>query len=103
MSHSEIINFIRSKHRERCFAMDQRKRLNLALGSFLRLMLGWRKDLPEAERKYIATEAARMIDQGDGPWAEVIVANAKGTPHFEELENDAKREMAKLAVQLPVW
>src|SRR5258706_1935338 len=100
---SEIIDLMRAKHRERCFAMEQRKRLNLALGSFLRLVLGWRKDLPEAERKAIAAEAARMIGEGAGPWAEVIAANAKGTAHFEKLENDSKREMAKLAVQLPVW
>src|SRR5258706_15708296 len=97
---SEIIDLMRAKHRERCFAMEQRKRLNLALGSFLRLVLGWRKDLPEAERKAIAAEAARMIDEGDGSWAEGIAANAKGTGRVEKLENDSKRERANLAVWL---
>lgn len=103
MSHSEIIAMIQVKHRERCFAMEQRKRLDLALGSFLRLMMGWRKDLPEDERKAIATEVARMMDESDGPWSHVIIASRLGTAPFEECENDAKKEMARLAKQLPVW
>jgi hypothetical protein len=103
MSHSEIIDLIRAKHRERCFAMDQRKRLDLALGAFLRLMMGWRKDLPEAERKAIAAEVSGMMDDGGGPWAEVIAASRIGSAPFEKIEGDAKKEMARLAKQLPAW
>ena len=100
---SNSIDLIRAKHRERSFAMDQRKRLDLALGAFLRLMMGWRKDLPEAERKAIAAEAARAMDEGDGPWAEVIAASRIGSAPFENIEDAAKKEMARLAKELPVW
>jgi hypothetical protein len=37
--------------------MDQRKRADLALGSFLRSALGWSRALPEAERKRINSQA----------------------------------------------
>lgn len=103
MSHSEVIDLIRGHHRERCFAMSQRKRLDLALGSFLRLMLGWRKDLPEAERKVIAADAARMMDECSGPWADTIAATVQARQPFEAIEANARKEMGKLAKQLPVW
>jgi hypothetical protein len=102
--HEETIDAIRSAHRERCFAMEQRKRSDLALGSFLRLMLGWRKDLPEAERKRIAAEAAKLI-KGDKlcKWSGAIAASIEARAPFEKIEKDCVKEMSMLAATLPVW
>lgn len=99
----EIIDAITALHRKRNFMMEQRKRANLALGSLLRLMLGWHKDLPEAERKRIAKQAADYIKSGDGPFADVIAASDKARAPFEKIEGEALRDMVKLAKQLPVW
>lgn len=98
-----IVDLIRVQHRERRFAMEQRKRLDLALGAFLRLMMGWRRDLPKDDRDAIADQVARMMDDGDGPWSEVIAASRLGSAPFEKIEGDAKKKMARLAKQLPVW
>lgn len=97
------LDVIAMHHRERCFAMEQRKRLDLALGSFLRLRLGWRKDLPEQERKAIATQASKLMDCPEGPLADLIEASKQAAEPFRIVEADAKKTMAKLAKQLPVW
>ena len=65
------IDQVRYWHRQRCFAMEQRKRIDLALGSFLRMMLGWSLNLPDAERKKIAQQAAD-IAFGFGPTGAVV-------------------------------
>ena len=44
---------IRYWHRQRNFAMAQRKRANLSLGSLLRTALGWSLAIPVAERNRI--------------------------------------------------
>src|SRR5882724_3201852 len=59
-----IINVIRSIHLERMFMMDQRKRGELALGSYLRRQEGWSKDKSESERKAIATRVAALMANG---------------------------------------
>lgn len=98
-----IIDQIRAHHRKRCFMMEQRKRSNLALGSFLRMALGWRKDLPEDERERIAAEAAGYIKTGEGPFADVIAANELAREPFERIERECLRQMEKLAKSLPCW
>jgi hypothetical protein len=45
--------------------MDQRKRADLALGSFLRSALGWSRALPDAERKRINSQAQSLIHIGE--------------------------------------
>lgn len=47
------------------YAMEQRKRAHLALGSFLRSQLGWTLKKPKAERDAIAERAARLIGTGE--------------------------------------
>ena len=64
MQPDPIIAQIREYHRVRCFAMEQRKRLDLALGSLLRLVLGWSLALPEAERSRIRARALALIKLG---------------------------------------
>lgn len=99
----DIIDAIRAAHRERCFAMEQRKRTDLSLGAFLRLVLGWRKDLPEAERKTIAAQAAAIMDGADSDWGEIVTASDAARKPFEAVEKRSVKQMEKLAKQLPVW
>ena len=73
----EIIDRIRGHHRERNFMMEQRKRMNLALGAFMRMALGWRKDLPEDDRKAIASRAAVLVDIADAIHASERSLDAK--------------------------
>ena len=117
-----IIDQIREYHRVRCFAMEQRKRLNLALGSLLRLVLGWSLALPEAERARIRARALALIKLGaeeakalkkktpfetDEPdylkWRDTILSSIGAREPFKDLEKDAAKEMERLALQLPVW
>lgn len=116
------IALIRHWHRHRVFAMEQRKRQDLALGSFLRPPLGWSKSLPEAERKRIATQAAALIDLGEqerkaaakgealkidepayAEWRTIIAASIAGREPFDIVEKTATKEMERLARTLPVW
>ena len=60
-----IIDQIREYHRVRCYAMEQRKRANLALGSLLRLVLGWSLALPEADRTRIKAQSQSLIKLGE--------------------------------------
>lgn len=101
----DTITLIRASHRERCFVMEQRKRMHLSLAAFLRLYLGWRKDLHEAERKRIAKEALKMADgvEPGHPLHDFIAAALLAMEPFEELERRATKAMEKAAKSLPVW
>lgn len=100
----EIIDQIRAAHREHCFMMEQRKRSDLALGSFLRMMLGWSKDLPKDESDKIKADAARMIKTGEaGEWSPVVSAARQAAKPFEAVEKAALKRMKSLAESLPVW
>lgn len=99
-----VFDLIIDLHRQRCFAMEQRKRSDLALGAFLRTMLGWRKDLPEAERKAIATRAAALVKDPTGSeWQTVIAASVAARGPFETVEKAALKEMEAISKSLPVW
>lgn len=102
----EIIAAITAAHRTRKHFMDLRKIVDQKLGALLRLQFGWRKSLPEAERKAIAKYVADLID-GDpkewGEWAETIAASHEIRDPLEKIERGRIREMERLAKQLPVW
>ncbi len=117
-----IIAEIREWHRVRCYAMEQRKRATLSLGSFLRLVLGWSLALPEAERSRIKAQAQSLIGLGedeakalkrdkpfatDEPdylkWRGAILASLQARGPFVEIEKGAVKEMERLAHELPVW
>lgn len=115
---ASIVEAIRGSHRRRCFAMEQRKRADLALGSFLRSALGWSRSLPDAERKAINDRAQDLIELGekeakgkpvdlDEPawieWRDVIAAAIMARAPFDAIERDATKRMEKLARALPVW
>jgi len=115
---SETIDGIKHWHRQRIFAMRQRIRADLALGAFLRTVLGWRKDAPEKDRDAAAKIAADLIKNGqrevagkafdpDMPgyaeWRLVITASTSARKPFADVEARAAKEMEKLAKMLPVW
>lgn len=56
---------IRSHHRRRRFAMEQRKAMDNALGAFLRTQLGWSRDLPKAESDTIKKRVQELIAIGE--------------------------------------
>lgn len=97
------IDMIRAWHRKRCYAMEQRKRMDLALGSFLRMALGWSRNLPDDERKRISEEASALMDEPSGEFEAVIRAAGLAREPFESIEKDALKNMEKLARQLPAW
>jgi hypothetical protein len=109
---------IRAWHRQRVFAMEQRKRADLALGAFLRTSLGWSRALPKAEAEKIRKRAANLIllgekvfkgketAIGDTDFAQfgvVIMAAIQGRSHWDAIESSATKEMERLAKSLPVW
>jgi hypothetical protein len=113
-----LISEIRGWHRQRVFAMEQRKRADLALGSFLRTALGWSRALPDADRKRINSQAQDLISLGEAEakgksdgvdepayieWRAVILAAIASRAPFDAIEKQAKTEMANLAKQLPVY
>lgn len=113
----DLIDDIRVNHRERCYAMEQRKRADLSLGSFLKVALGWSKSLPDAERKAIATRAAEMVKVGEDivkgkdvekpddflPLEDIIVSSVMSRAPFDTIEARATKAMKSMAEELPVW
>ena len=108
---AQTVETIRFLHRQRKFAMGQRKRADLALGSFLRLMLGWRADLPAAEAAEIRRVAAAWA-QGEqtaehaqlfDALAPVIEASHAARAPYDAIERDVTKRMEKLAKSLAVW
>lgn len=99
----EIIDAITGLHRERNFAMDQRKAIDQSLESFVKRALGWSKGLPEAERKRIAKEAASQIKTGEGAFALIIGPSKLTRAPWEKIERACIKQMERLAKQLPVW
>lgn len=116
LSHS--IAEIRYWHRQRVYAMEQRKRADLSLAAFLRTALGWSKAMPDDERRRINAQALALISMGekevkgrgadiDEPayleWRNVILASLAARAPFDTIEKRAEKEMRALAESLPVW
>lgn len=99
----EIIKQIRVLHKEHCFMVKQRIKLENGLGAFVRTKLGWKAELPEIERKRIEKAAAKAIAENDKRWVELIEGTKAAVKATAPLENSLRRRMEKLAVQLPVW
>jgi hypothetical protein len=109
---------IRSHHRGRKFAMDQRKRVDQAIGAFLRTQFGWSKELPQKERDSIADRAAVLLKIGeaevkqkptaatDEAYAEyrgIIAASLASRAPWQIAEKAHAKEMERLVRSLPVW
>lgn len=114
---SATIAEIRTLHRQRMFAQDQRKRADLALGALLRLHLGWQRDLPKADGERIRKRAADLMRLGeqdlkdkpvpDDPdyieLREVILMALTAKLPFATLEKNLSARLEALARGLPVW
>lgn len=122
-----VIAEIRYHHRTRCFAMEQRKRADLALGSFLRTQLGWSRNADDDTNDFARKRAAEMVAIGEKvvresakntekrkhieaadaldylQWEPAIVAGIKSRAHFDLIEAQSEKAMAKLAKELPVY
>lgn len=121
-----LLRAIRGRHRNRVFAMETRKAIDLRVSSFVRRELGWSRRLSDAERKAIATESDRLIttcehtvkqaikakmNLQDHPWQEdvghllalIICPTVVARAPFDRIEARATKEMEALAEQLPVW
>lgn len=103
MTQSEIIEKIVGAHRQRNFAMDQRKAMDAALGALIRTALGWSLAKPADERKEIEERAAEIIKNEEGEFAGLIIASREGKKPFVQIEKDQTRLMSELAMQLPAW
>lgn len=104
MDNDQLISNLRYHHRMRCFAMDSRKMLDLRCGSHLRMLLGWRKDKPEAERKRIATEASALMKMSEPDrFQNMIVGTRLAREPFDGMEDENKKAMAALIKPLPIW
>ena len=93
-------------HRERMFMMDQRKRCELALGSYLRRIEGWRRELPEDQRKAISARVQTMLGKGvdtDHPHHLIIGTSRMGSEVFSQQEAENTWKLEYVAKQLPVW
>ncbi len=98
------INEITLLYRDYSHAQEMRKRSDLAQGAYLRRALGWKKDLPEKERKAISKEAAAIAKDGAGTRFETMVnAQIQGRACFDAVEASALKAMVKLATALPAW
>jgi hypothetical protein len=109
---------IREQHRRRMFAMDQRKRADLALGGFLRRQLGWSFEATAQQNAVINERVRRLVMMGElvvekkqprpndpdyGAHASVIEAAFEARQPMAKVETDAVKVMEKLAKELPVW
>ncbi len=118
VNYAATIAEIKHWHRQRVFAMDQRKRSDLALGAFMRSQLGWSRSLPKAEADSISERAADLVALGEkvakgkatgigdsvfAQWSPVILASIRGRAHWDAIESAATKEMERLASSLPVW
>jgi len=128
---AETIAAIRAAHRERCFWMEQRKRADLSLGSYLRTALGWTLSKPVTRRNAIKSKAAEIMKAGEEyvkatrkmardterrknlvvmpemaeslrQYAHIVVPQIEMRGRTDELEAAATRAMTNLAKQLPV-
>lgn len=115
--HAETLYALKHHHRRRNFAMEQRKRADLALGAYLRMHFGWHAGLPAGERSAITRRASALIKDGermaktgevpDDPefdlLEDMIAAALQARAPFAAVEKSAEKEMARLAKSLPVW
>lgn len=114
----ETIGAIRYWHRQRQFAIAQRKRVDLAVGSFVRMLLGFRVDASDIDRKAVRDRAAAIIsaveaeakgkehlcaDRQLDECRPIILASIASRAPFDQVERDAERHMRKLVRSLPIY
>jgi len=101
---AELVADIRSHHRRRNFAMRQRQRLDMSLGSFLRAALGWRRlddDEPRDKAQAALNEeakrrAAALVEVGE---AAMAAAELEAVAASRPLDGREERRLARLREQ----
>lgn len=112
---ASVVALIRSEHRKREFALDQRKRIGNATAAFVRTQMGWSLAIPEKEREAIRKRAATVVDavaKGKvGPdtaedamrFGPVIMASTAAASGWDGIEDQTTKSLEKLAKQLPAY
>lgn len=112
---ASVVALIRSEHRKREFALDQRKRIGNATAAFVRTQMGWSLAIPEKEREAIRKRAAAVVEavtKGKvGPdtaddamrFGPVIMASAAAAAGWDGIEDQTTKSMEKLAKQIPAY
>lgn len=112
---ASVVALIRSAHRQREFALDQRKRIGNATAAYIRTQMGWSLAIPEKEREAIRKRAAAVVDavaKGKvGPetaddamqFGPVIMASVAAASGWDGIEDQTTKSMEKLAKQLPAY
>lgn len=113
LEYSDTIAAIVALGRRRRFLIKSLIRQTNSVGAYVRSLLGWRLDLPEAERAKIAKRAARIvtaINKGisiDEPIADavrpVVLASDAGSAPLTKLRDETEAEMIRLVKTLPVY
>lgn len=99
----ETVADIRAQYRELRYLVKSRIAIGNRTASYIRLCLGWSKDLPEAERDRIAKAAAKAIKDRDPRFAEIVDASDAAMRPFEASERRTAASLRKLAGSLPAW
>lgn len=115
LSLAATIDRLKQLQRQRVFCIVQQSRANSSIGSYIVGLMGYRPDLPEAERKKLFKDASvfrKKVEAGDGQASldnhfydavPIILAAAHGRSAFDDLRKQAEKEMVKLAKSLPVY
>lgn len=94
---SHTIDSIKQQWRRRSFVQEQRKRLDQGLGAYLRLELGWYRDMPKAEGDAIKARAAQLIEWGE---AETRMNLLKAMRDQGEINGHQKRSLINAATKV---
>jgi len=110
------IPHIRELQAQRVATIKSRLRIANQARALVRRCLGWRADLPEADRAKIAKLAAKIvvsIEKGtDPPAGEEAVADVarpfvlcaqQSRSPFDSLQRELEKDMVRQAKMLPVW
>jgi hypothetical protein len=99
MDRADLIDRIKIKHRRRVFMMELRKRIDLELGSLLRIEMGWRRaDELEGDEKKKQKAANAAIRERAQEMIEIADRHVRA---FEKSVNQAKRKDLPLPVEPP--
>lgn len=96
---------------QRIATVKMQLRINNQCRSLARSRMGWRLDLPEADRKRINTAAEQLvkrvqegeIDEEYAGLVPYIMASANSRKAFDDHRLNVERQMKSLAKLLPVW
>lgn len=112
---ASVVALIRSEHRKREFALDQRKRIGNATAAFVRTQMGWSLAIPEKDREAIRKRAAAVIEAVEkgkvGPataadamqFGHVISASVGAAIAWDGIEAQTTKSLEKLAKDLPAY